>query len=361
MNKYGVFIGRFQPVHNGHLSTIRQALDEVETLIIVLGSANACRTIKNPWSAEQRQEMLEEAIANLGSVAKDQYGAIRVRFIHQPDYTYNDNSWIISLQEKVAAETWDNGDQPILLFGHKKDDSSYYLNLFPQWQHATYTKIIPNLDATYIRSLYFDCNLTDLQKHVPPVVTEYLRSTMMLDSTTRRPGFINLQHEYEFVNEYREQWKVRITPHGPGVPYPVTFVTVDAVCIQSGHVLVVRRGGYPGKGLIALPGGFVNPRERIQDAAIRELKEETRIALPKEDLAAAIISSRVFDHPDRSLRGRTITHGFCLNLGLGPLPKVKGDDDADKAWWMPLREAMAKEPEFYEDHFHIIQYFTSRF
>lgn len=348
MNKYGVFIGRCQPPHNGHLSTIRQALTKVDNLIIVLGSAKACRTIKNPWSADQRQQMLREAIGD----------DARVTFIQAPDYTYNDNAWLTSVQEKVSSTIGDSDD--VLLFGHEKDDSSYYLKLFPQWTYSK-TAMVPALDATYIRELYFECNLLDLQKYVPPTVFETMKSTMMKDATTRTQEFVDLQREYQFVQDYRDQWKVRITKNGPGVPFPVQFVTVDAVTVRSGHVLVVRRAGYPGKGLIALPGGFVNPRERIQDACVRELREETRIDLSQSSLHNAIVDSRVFDHPDRSLRGRTITHAYCLDLGVGPLPRVKGDDDADKAWWMPLREVMASEEQFYEDHFHIISHFVNKF
>lgn len=350
MNKFGVLIGRFQPCHNGHLSTIVQALTRVDKLIIVLGSANACRTIKNPWSAAQREQMIYWALTHEQTK--------RVKFVHVPDYMYNDNAWIISLQEKVSAITEDERD--VLLFGHEKDDSGYYLKLFPQWQHCQ-TKMLPALDATKIRSMYFDCNLSDLYKYVPEPVFLALKSFMMKDATTRTEEFASLQAEYQHVEKYKDEWKVRITPEGPGVPYPVTFMTVDAVVIRSGHVLVVRRGGYPGKGLIALPGGFVNQRERIQQACLRELREETRIVIPQQELEAAIVGSRVFDHPDRSLRGRTITHAYCLDLGAGPLPKVKGDDDADKAWWMPLREVMASEERFFEDHFHIISHFVNKF
>ena len=342
MAKYGVLIGRFQPCHNGHLSTIRQALEKVDNLIIVLGSANASRTIKNPWSANERMQMIYDCL--------DAKEAQRVIFLYAADYMYNDNAWVISVQEKVSEATQDSTD--VVLFGHEKDDSGYYLRLFPQWGRET-TRMLPALDATYIRQLYFDCNLTDLQKYVPGPVFDEMKRCMMKDATTRTQEFIDLQTEYQFVQKYREMWK--------GTPFPVQFVTVDAVVVRSGHVLVVRRGGYPGKGLIALPGGFVNPRERIQAAALRELKEETRIAVPTRELEAAIVDSRVFDHPDRSLRGRTITHAYCLNLGVGELPKVKGDDDADKAWWMPLREVMASEERFYEDHFHIISHFVNKF
>lgn len=343
-DKYGVLIGRFQPCHNGHLSTIRQALERVDKLLIVLGSANACRTIKNPWSADERMHMIYDTLT-----AEE---AHKTEFIYAPDYMYNDNAWVISVQEKVAEATNHAPDNNIALFGHEKDDSSYYLKLFPQWL-CTKTKMEPGLDATYIRQLYFDCNLTDLQKYVPGPVFDEMKRCMMKDATTRTEAFAELQKEYQFVQEYKKAWKA--------APYPVTFNTVDAVVIKSGHVLVVRRKGYTGKGLIALPGGFLGQRERIKDAAVRELKEETRIDVSHSALHNAIVADRVFDHPDRSLRGRTITHAFCLDLGTGLLPRVKGGDDADKAWWMPLREVMASEEKFYEDHFHIISHFVNKF
>jgi bifunctional NMN adenylyltransferase/nudix hydrolase len=94
---------------------------------------------------------------------------------------------------------------------------------------------------------------------------------------------------------------------------------------------------------------------------LRELKEETGIALPKDELKKRIVDQRVFDHPNRSLRGRTITHAYCMNLGFGDLPNVKGNDDADKAWWMSLRDVNRNEEQFFEDHFHIIQHFVHKF
>jgi bifunctional NMN adenylyltransferase/nudix hydrolase len=161
-----------------------------------------------------------------------------------------------------------------------------------------------------------------------------------------------LYDEYRHVIDYKAMWS--------SAPFPPMFVTTDAVVIKSGHVLVVRRRGQPGKGLLALPGGFLREDEKVVDGCIRELKEETRIGIPKDELMKRIKGQKVFDHPSRSLRGRTITHAFEIDLGAGALPKVKGDDDAEKAFWMPLRDVMRCEEEFFEDHFHIINYFAMR-
>ena len=91
--------------------------------------------------------------------------------------------------------------------------------------------------------------------------------------------------------------------------------------VQSGHILLVERGRMPGKGLLALPGGFVDASERIRDAAIRELREETGIADTKGSIPPAMLASfiedsrtRIFDAPSRSLRGRIVTHAFLFRL-----------------------------------------------
>jgi bifunctional NMN adenylyltransferase/nudix hydrolase len=341
MHKYGVLIGRFEPVHNGHLSLIKMGLENVEELIIILGSCNVAKSIKNPWTAEDRQEMI---LGCLSSAEKD-----RVIFLEASDYLYNDNRWLTAVQKQVDEVT--DGETDIVLLGEQKDRSSFYLKMFPQWKHldAMETHFIPGLDATKIRELYFTNGVQDIRSLglVPDAVYRFLYDRM------QRDGYLELCQEYEFVQKYKAAWN--------NAPYAPTFVTVDTVVIQSGHVLLVKRKGYPGKGLWALPGGFLNQHERIEDAALRELKEETVIGIPRDELRKMIVDRQVFDHPDRSTRGRTITHAFCINLGNGKLSRVKGSDDAEKAFWLPLKEVSAKENMFMEDHSHIISYFVNKF
>jgi bifunctional NMN adenylyltransferase/nudix hydrolase len=68
----------------------------------------------------------------------------------------------------------------------------------------------------------------------------------------------------------------------------------------------------------------------------------------------------VFDYPERSVRGRTVTHAFHFDLGLGHLPEVRGGDDAEAAHWMPLSDALGKPELFFEDHHAIIEHFVLR-
>ncbi|HDD42843.1 MAG: nicotinamide-nucleotide adenylyltransferase [Thaumarchaeota archaeon] len=59
----GLFVGRFQPPHLGHIHAIRSALEDCDELIIVIGSAQYSHTLENPFTAGERIEMIREALA----------------------------------------------------------------------------------------------------------------------------------------------------------------------------------------------------------------------------------------------------------------------------------------------------------
>jgi bifunctional NMN adenylyltransferase/nudix hydrolase len=167
---------------------------------------------------------------------------------------------------------------------------------------------------------------------------------LFLDKFLVSSEFTTLKAEYEFIKKYRKSWEA--------APYPPTFVTVDTCVIQSGHVLLVTRGEQPGKGLLALPGGFVEQNEKLVDAAVRELKEETSIQLSDAQLYGSICDKEIFDHPNRSLRGRTITTCFLLKLRDGfALPKLKGQKgEVQKVKFYPIAEVQDKPWLWFEDH-----------
>jgi bifunctional NMN adenylyltransferase/nudix hydrolase len=330
-----VFIGRFSPLQKAHKFILDKALTIAEKVIVVVGSCGSPRTIRNPWSGDERQEMIRRC---LSSEEKD-----RVIFISMKDYTYNDNLWISTLQQKVSEAT--DYSEKVSLIGYESDESSYYLKLFPQYKYIQCGTEY-NFHATQVRDLYFSHNAS-YKTMVPNGVAEYL------ENFKQTKEFVNIKQEKYFIDNYKEQWR--------GAPFPPIFVTVDTIVVKSGHVLIVTRRSNPGKGLLALPGGFVNQKEKLQDAALRELKEETGIKINTPDLKKSIADFKVFDDPLRSARGRTITNAYLIDLGIGPLPQVKGADDAERAFWLPLGEFHSMENEFFEDHYHIIKYFVSKF
>lgn len=343
--QFAVFIGRFQPFHNAHLKIALDALEMADRLIIVIGSHACAPSIRNPWTTEERTSMIQSGIP---SAFYDRVILVAVR-----DYLYNDNIWLRELQNQVNRVIHSFTDEPYpktLLVGHHKDDTSYYLSLFPQWKFQEEPTVGDRLSGCHIRQSYFVTPKRDnewLQANIPSGVK------LSLDLAKDTAAYENMQSEFAYIEKYRKQWA--------GSPFPPTFNTTDAVVIRSGHVLVVKRGRQPGKGQYALPGGFLNQRETIINGMLRELQEETNILHPTDDLRKCIVDQHVFDHPERSARGRILTHAFCINIGDGDLPRVKGADDADEALWMSLLEIGANERMFFEDHLHIIQYFTNKF
>lgn len=397
--KYGIYIGRFQPFHKIHRQIVLEALDKVDQLIIFVGSSNATPDIKNPFTADERITMMKLAVNPHmhGSRAKKKVGYTPIR-----DFYYNENMWIAEIQREVNKITNDPEEHSIALFGSYKDNTSYYIDLFPQWKFEP-TTAKSHMNATSIRDRLFTavdthegwddnggtkadrCWRTDL----PEEVADWIEKNFIYKRGGK--GFTdrykNLKNEYDFIKWYKEQFNgrkiedvkeefenlitkkeieftedqidlvsERIQTAGKH-KYPPTFVTADSVVIKSGHVLLIERLRSPGKGLIALPGGFVGQDELVEVAALRELKEECKLRVDMPVLRRSIVGSRVFDYPSRSLRGRTITHAFHIDLGDGRvLPEVKGSDDAKRAFWMPIDQALSQN-NFFEDHWHILYHF----
>jgi bifunctional NMN adenylyltransferase/nudix hydrolase len=205
-----------------------------------------------------------------------------------------------------------------------------------------------DLDATHIRNQWYETkkisSFVQQNKIEPNVVSSF----SLLESV-----YEDLKSEYDYITSYKKSWEL--------APYQPTFVTVDSIVIKSGCILLIKRKFPPAKNKYALAGGFLNPNERIIDGAIRELKEETRIALPIEELVSKVKDVRVFDHPMRSMRGRTITHVHLIDLGYGQLPYVKASDDAKGAFWVPISDIYQMENDFMEDHYDIIVNMVSKF
>ena len=336
MNSFdaAVLIGRFQPFHNGHAALLAKALETAPRVIVVLGSAFAARNAKNPFSWEERAAMIG---CTLDDATRD-----RVSFVPMRDY-YDDVRWAATATQLVEKRI--GGKARVALIGYLKDASSQYLNRFSSWEFIGMPRQ-GDIDATALRRVWFEGEDPEVTRALlapllPEAVLHYLRGWAML------PMFDRLREEHLAVEESRKVWG-----NGP-------FITVDAVVKAADQILLVKRGRAPGKGTWALPGGFLDGRERVLQGAIRELREETGFALLDATLESALVGAAVFDHPDRSTRARTITHAHFFDLKDAQPPAVLGADDAAEARWFPVSELAGMEGEFFEDHFNILNHFLS--
>lgn len=157
--KLGLYIGRFQPFHNAHLGIALESLRQCDQLLFILGSAQESRTKKNPFTNQERSLMIGASLEGVGISAE------RILFSGIEDHP-DDTVWCERVNEVVAQHT----SKPIL-FGAEKDNSAYYLRIFPEWELRIFPVQLP-LSATDVRKKYFS---EEVYEHlVPASVSSFL-------------------------------------------------------------------------------------------------------------------------------------------------------------------------------------------
>lgn len=167
---YIIFIGRFQPPHNGHIHVIEQALEKSKKLILILGSAQESRTIKNPLTVEKRKEIFYKIFESNQKIQ-----ANRVHIISIPDYPDSNDKWIKSINDKVMEIAKE--DSKIALIGHYKDESSYYTDLFPY--EFIDIGFYHNINAKDLRQACIEGNLHKVSSLAPSYSLESLQEALV--------------------------------------------------------------------------------------------------------------------------------------------------------------------------------------
>lgn len=346
IQKIAVFIGRFQPFHNGHAKIVNHCIENYDKTIILVGSTNRCESIKQPFNFELTQESITSYIESNFKQADFCIEPLR-------DFIYNDTKWISQVEDIVFEQKSAFGSEKtsVTLVGHSRDDSSYYLKIFPNFLIEELPSFCNDISGTDIREKYLKDE--DISEYVP-------KDTMKIISALPIDKKEKLKKEMTFF----KQEKILFASY----PFPETlkFNCSDAVVVCDGNILLIQRKVAPGIGTWALPGGFVNRNETYEECAIRELIEETGIKIPKKVMLGSKKSEKIFDSPKRNIGIPRITNAFYFQIqpdinkaGAPKLPHIKGSDDAEKAQWIPL--AIAKRMELFDDHGDIIDYFTSSF
>jgi bifunctional NMN adenylyltransferase/nudix hydrolase len=331
---HAVYIGRFQPFHNGHLKVALRGLELADTLVFGIGSSNEPRTTRNPFTYMERVEMIGSGAPLAGNRP--------IIFIPLEDHPYDDDLWMFEAISKFNECI--PVDAKVVLIGHDKDNEGWmesFIELCPGWDFADvgYTE---SFSGTQIREHFFSDGRIP---NVPWTIFKYVSEFSVIPKTSA--DYIRLCDEHQAIKDFQNSWK--------DAPYPVIFQTVDAIVQWQDLVLLIKRGKAPGKGLWAVPGGFLEQGERIITGAMRELKEETGLILTELGLR----ERHRFDHPRRDPRGRFISDAFHFDItddypGDTP-PEVKGADDAVEAAWVP--RSQIRRNQMFADHWHMLNYF----
>ena len=174
---YLIYIGRFQPFHLAHMQTIKIALENSGQVILALGSAQDERNIKNPFSALEREQMI---LSNFSEADQK-----RIQFVHIID-VYNDVKWVKLVKSRIAELV--QPEDKVGLIGHFKDESSYYLELFPEWEMLELHSLKGAISATPVREAYYRGEI--VESVLPLGTSDFLHQFQTTEI------FKQLQHKY---------------------------------------------------------------------------------------------------------------------------------------------------------------------
>jgi bifunctional NMN adenylyltransferase/nudix hydrolase len=328
-------IGRFQPYHRGHHALISRAFEVADDVVVLIGDTGCRPDFRNPWTFEEREAWIHDIWSNESPAGKTIFCAAI------EDIPYDDTAWAQQVESVMRDCLPLSHCSEVFLVGHKKDESSFYLDLFPDLQYRE----VPNeltLGATAIRNWFFvDEAWSRVASTLPPAVGKSL-----LNMGVER--YKELRSEGLAIQVHNAEWECKGSRE-----WGTQHVAVDLLPYTSTHVALIERGGEVGKGAIAMAGGFVEKHERLIEAALREGMEEMGIEIPRSRFPSHGIGVMIpFDHPRRSMRGRIFTN--VLPVRMDSVVPLQAGDDAKKANWYTWAEFDTLKRRFFSDHWHVI-------
>lgn len=361
-NKLAVVIGRMEPPHLGHLEIISKAYDYADHVLVILGSTLKARDPKNPFTFQERKKLLEDSIPKTEGF---RMRGVSYKIASVPDCQLaGPTAWNHRISIAISATLQQlnyKENAQVSILGNFKDSSSDYLIDLLSYMMSNYhlnTDTYPfvmlsnpgitHIDntiihATDIRNLLYAGKLAYVKNVVPPNVYDFLLEF------SKGSVFLDLVQENHYYQDYPKHW-------GTG-----TFHTGDAVFFDSGKILLIRRANLPGKGLYAIPGGFVEAGDT--NTGIREMLEETSITF--DGIEADISDFIVVDSFDSECKGRSLRGDVRTQVDvIVRAPHLKHKEiaivHADETDAILLVDATTVAIEairemLFEDHFEILE------
>lgn len=300
--KEAIFIGRFQPFHKGHLEVVQQisAMPEIGGIRIGIGSSNKSNTTENPFTLEERRDMIALSAPAEKMISIDSI----------PDVGDN-KLWTEAVLAQYKNEAVFFSGNPLLL--KLFSEAGREVRTVPPHSDISGTKVRERM----IRGL-------DWQSLVP------FGTKKILDSI-------------DAISRLREIYCTYMRP-GLTVDILVDYQNEGLVCIE--------RLNEPYQGWLSLPGGYLNfGREDAPTAASRELFEETNLTVAPDELSIL----DVYSDPNRDPRGHIISVAYHTAVSGGEL---KAKDDAKSVMVVPFEELGSRKFGF--DHGKIVADFLRK-
>lgn len=321
-----LFITRAQPwLHNGHIDAINQWISKgITDVLIWVGSANKELTPDNPFTYEERKTMIELSLKALGCNS--------VRILPIPD-TGDDKTWRSYIMKNIDFDT-------IITW------NPWVQNVFAsEWKIIIKPAINQIVKAENIRRFLSENNYAAIESMINTDVIHYLKSIQaherlktLIPNSGTSIATMNSQEIADYLiknsldKEIKKilQWKEPITPK----------IAADIITLYENQLVLIKRKNEPY--WYALPGWFVDIWETIEQAAIREAKEEIKVDITIEK------KWWIYDSPTRDPRGHTISIPFVWKI-IWWIPHA--NDDADDILLInPVFEEIEKIHFAFPDH-----------
>ncbi|AFK66611.1 cytidyltransferase [Colwellia phage 9A] len=354
--KVGIIPMRAQILTMGHVRLITRAKLTCSKLVIVLGSHNEASSVRNPFSAYERENLIREFIDQDSGLKQED-----ISFRYLEDCTDND-VWVKRFSEllsSIAATHNALKHSQMSMFGSDKDND---VEARKKWTSIHCTHIEPLsvhgdvLSATNIRDIVYGkfsvarkCEIfrrLHIGGKIPKCTQVFLTNYVGVGGEHHLRLCVEAQAIKEHINKYS---RGKITHTGDALCVRWAEELYKGQLVRVPELLLIRRGGQFGNGLLAIAGGFMDDGETFRQSADRELFEELSV----DSSCKPVISTVNFSAVGRDPRGRVITQAFRFDFKESDLDEnVEARSDAKSFEWVPYYQLDKKE--MFLDHYDII-------
>lgn len=332
----GILIGRFQPLHSGHLEFMTKAAKACDVLRILVGSSNVRPNLKNPFTYNERKAFIYKHIKPVIS---------NFTIDPLPDQMYNYDGWLESVVE-LTSDTPGVHVYKIFIVEKEKETREYAELLVTKFaQHNMQAEVVEidmdkDRSATEVRAALQSRTIDPIRQQRLAIGDDYW--------TELAEHFWGNGRVYQFIDHFNK-------------PHKIEVCADNIIELADGSIISIIRKD---NGAYALPGGHLDVGETFYQAAVREAFEETGLDLPS---LGTVTQSLLVDNLSRAPGRHIITKVFHWKINAINTLKVhqllKAGDDAKAVGYHDYTlnglQKILESHNWHHDHNQLIHAFWS--